>query len=125
MLLPKMLLHPVDGEGRSGAAVFRQRVHDYQRGAFLGLLFSARQSAQSDRRRRGRGDIDGEDKDIRRAAALIDMGLLSKAAKVLQSAGLAPLTEDTLNQRRDPATDRLLQCEPCPMTYGSTSRIAL
>ena len=91
-----MLLRRTAGKGAAGKAEFTKRLRQYERGEFTALLCEQDAPRQGSRRER---DVAARAEE---ANNLVGMGLVSRARQALVSADLAPGTQATLDQLRDP-----------------------
>ena len=110
LLTPRLLLQPTAEQGDTGKNIFEDRFQKFMRGDWTDLLKASRQQAKvfevtedeeaaKTRRRKG-------------AESKVRMREISKARLHLTSDGIAPGSEETLNQLRDP-TLRPFYIGPC------------
>ena len=117
ILLPCLLLHPVRQTGAGRGAEYRRRIQLFRSGDVAALLRQANAGRASTRPGQASNHLTDDDKVWEEAAKLIEQGQLSRAAKLLNSAGLAPRNADTLAQLTDPAK------RPPQLTVPLTSRV--
>ena len=116
ILLPRMVLHPVGASGNAGKVELRKRIKWLRAGQYNDLLMQARGNARgrSARTETSTSQVSEQELKWKQADKLIQKGLLSRAAKILCSLGLAPRDSNTLAQLTDPAKRPPHLIEPLP-----------
>ena len=99
ILIPRMLLQPTEQQGDAGTVIFRERIDSFLKGDWVALLdaVSAPQCAVR--------AIDGEAAErnrLKQVEAKIRLKEISRARVHLTSSGVAPGTEETLQELTDP-----------------------
>ena len=99
LLLPRLLLHKTTRGGKAGERNLRQRISLFDAGCWDVLLRDARELAVSKTFTSNSNDFE---RRLQRALQLIKDGELSYAARTLESHGLAPGTQSTLDELKNP-----------------------
>ena len=115
ILLPRLLLHVARRGGEAGEREFQKRVVLFDEGRWVELLVQAHQQATVTSVPT-RGD---EADKIRKAVKLVEEGELSHAARMLYASELAPGSQATLDELRDPALRPQAPQEDLPENIGS------
>ncbi|CAE7234973.1 unnamed protein product [Symbiodinium sp. CCMP2592] len=114
LLAPRMLLHRAAGQTRIPPAELALRCEAFARGEWLTLLHAAARTAEAPHLAAARSAAQDVEARAHRAAALVHLGELSAAGRALTAEPLAPATNATLAELRDP-----MRRPPEP--YGATN----
>ena len=102
LLAPRMLLHRSAGQARIPPAELALRCEAFARGEWLTLLQAAAGTAEAPHLAAARSAAQDIEARAHRAAALVHLGELSAAGHALTAEPLAPATDATLAELRDP-----------------------
>ena len=102
LLAPRMLLHRAAGQARIPPAELALRCEAFARGEWVTLLHAAARTAEAPHLAAARSAAQDVEARAHRAAALVHLGELSAAGRALTAEPLAPATDATLAELRDP-----------------------
>jgi hypothetical protein len=105
LLFPYLVLSRLERAGEGGTQDLRRRCRRFKAGEWQSLLAEFRTRAAADvERQEHRGPLSAADEDaqrLQRCLALCRVGELSRVARALEPARIAPDTDDTLQTLRD------------------------
>ena len=100
LFVPRLLLTPTAKQGAEGKEELSERFHRFLRGEWTALLEETQRQGQ--RQHKPRSQEENKEKLYEAACKHVRQNEVSKARQALTSSGLAPGTEATLAELRDP-----------------------